>query len=470
MPERNIYDGMSALDFRYYDPDVAGFLSEEAFIWAKCQVEIALVRAFVRVGMCDQAVLDEVVAACREIRAEEVYAEEGTTRHDIRALVNCIQRRVSERARPFVHMMATSYDIVDTANAYRWTRVMEEVILPALLDFERVLIQLAIREAATPQIGRTHGQHAVPITFGFFLANFVHRFGESIECLRERTHALRGKFSGAVGAYNASSLFFPDPVIFEREVLSSLGLKPSGISTQIVPPEPMLRLVQELGNMAGIMANLVRDLRNLQRTEIGEAGESFGARQVGSSTMAQKQNPITFENIESDWKIVYGYVIGHLVTAMLDQISDHQRDLTNSASSRTYVEIVGYIAYMVKRLTKALAKLQVHREHCEANLRLSGDLILAEPLYLLLASLGHPNAHEAVRLLALKARTEGRSMYELASEDTELRPYLDRLSDDQTEILMGTRPYDGLATLKTERVARSWAERFSIEIEEHRNS
>lgn len=128
-------------------------------------------------------------------------------------------------------------------------------------------------------------------------------------------------------------------------------------------------------------------------------------------------------------------------------------------------EIVGYIVYMVKRLTKALAKLQVHREHCEANLRLSGDLILAEPLYLLLASLGHPNAHEVVRLLTLKAREEGRGLFDLASENDSLRPYLERLGDDQTAILTGARPYHGFATIMTERVARSWAERFSIEIE-----
>src|SRR5262249_45260386 len=151
---------------------------------------------------------------------------------------------------------------------------------------------------------------------------------------------------------------------------------------------------------AGILANLSDDMRNLQRTEIAEVGEEFEARQVGSSTMPQKRNPINFENAKSCWKIV----APRIVTLFMDQISEHQRDLTNSASARTYGEVIAYVVATTKRLTRTMGKLTVDRANLEKNLNMQKGMIVAEPLYIILAALGHPDAHEKVRTLTLEAQ------------------------------------------------------------------
>lgn len=446
------YDCISPIDFRYWNEKLAEMLSEDAFTRYKLRVELALVTVLCRRGLCNQSVVDEVAAACAQVTTEEVYAEEDKTKHDIRAMVNCIQRGVSDKARPFVHLGATSYDIVDTANACRYRDAVLHVLVPALMDLESILIGITEREANTPQIGRTHGQHAVPITFGFAMAEYVDRLGTSIVELRQRADQLPGKFSGAVGAYNASSLFFDDPRQFEAEVLSELGLKPLNHSTQIVQPEPMVRMISEIIVACGVMANLVDDMRNLQRTEIGEVGEEFKSDQVGSSTMPQKRNPINFENAKSIWKIV----MPRMVTIYMDQISEHQRDLTNSASGRTLGEIIAYAGALATRLTHTMKKLRVDHGNLDANLAKSQGGVLAEPMYLILASFGHPDAHEAVKQMTLLSDATGKSLSEVFAENADLDDYRQMLTDEQRCILSNPAEYTGRAAARAIEVASYW--------------
>lgn len=452
------FDSLSPLDFRYWDETLAEYLSEAAFIRYKLKVEVALVKTLNRAGLCSLAVVEEIAAAAAKLTPAEIYAEEKVTRHDVRALVNCLQREVSYEARPYVHMLATSYDIVDTANAMRYRDFVTEALVPMLLNLESVLIKLTHREADTLQIGRTHGQHAIPVTFGFFLAGFVSRLGQNILALQELADRLTGKFSGAVGAYNSTRLFFSDPEAFEFDVLNELDLEPAEHSTQINPPESLIRLFGEIILTAGILANLADDLRHLQRTEIGEVGEVFGFSQVGSSTMPQKRNPISFENIKSSWKIV----VPRFTTLLLDQISEHQRDLTNSASSRTYGEIAAYVYASTQRMTQVLDKLQVDHANLEKNLQLQGDLILAEPLYLLLASLGHPNAHEAVRVLTLEAQERQQTLLQTLQQYPELAAYLTRMTPQQRQIFIEPSQYVGIAGKKARRIAHRWQTRLNL--------
>lgn len=459
MRKRGVFDSLSPLDFRYWDEEVAEYLSENAFTRYKLRVETALVRTLARRGLCSQGVVREVEVACAQVTTEEVYGEEDRIHHDIRALVNCIGRKVSLLARSFVHRQATSYDIIDTANAARFRDVVLEVLVPSLVQLEGVLIGLVVREATTKQIGRTHGQHAVPITFGFAIAGFVSRLGGCIEKLQVCAKDLKGKFSGAVGAYNATYLFIDDPERFEREVLWELGLQPAEHSTQIVPPEVMARLLCEVTITAGVLADLANDMRQLQRTEIGEVGESFEGNQVGSSTMPQKRNPINFENIVSGWKTV----VSRIVTVFMDQISEHQRDLTNSASSRTYGEMIAYVVAMTKRMTRIMRKLEVDQENLARNLASQGDLILAEPLYLILADLGHPEAHETVRRLTLWAQKEQQSLVDIALGDPELEGYFGRMTPYQREALARPAAYTGIAAQKAEAIASNWKKKLNLQ-------
>ncbi len=451
-----LYDAVSPLDYRYWDRSVASYLSETAFTHYKLQVEQALVQALHERKLCAKSVVDEVAAA--RITAEEVYEEERRIGHDVRALVNCIQRRVNDSAKPFVHFAATSYDIVDTANAMRYKRVTTDLVVPELRRLEEALIALAEREAGTPQIGRTHGQHAVPITFGFTVAGYVSRLGQCLLNIRSLKDGLVGKFSGAVGAYNASSLFFPDPQRFEADVLSMLDLRPGELSTQIVQPEPLARLLNEMTLAAGAIANLARDMRHLQRSEIDEVAEAFGESQVGSSTMAHKRNPINWENIEGIWKII----LSRMTLVHMDTVSEHQRDLTGSVTGRTYGEIIGYFVSMAKRATRIVKKLSVVRESMDRNLALTKGKILAEPLYLLLAAHGHPNAHEKARQLSMHARDTGKGLLETALDDDEFRTYHARFSDDQRSVLEDPYRYVGIAKERTLSVTRRWKEEFNL--------
>lgn len=450
------FDNISPADYRYRDEEVAKYLSENGFTRYKLDVELALVKVLAKRGICSESVVAEVEAACQEITTEEVYAEEKKTRHDIMALVNCIRRRLSDGAKPFVHRPATSYDIVETANAARYRDVTRNVLVPTLVKLLRTLCDLAEREADTLQIGRTHLQHAVPITFGFALAMHASRLSDSISRYANLADDLVGKFSGAVGAYNASSLLFDDPEDFEEEVCGQMELNPALISSQIVPPEALTRLLQEVVLTAGIMANLCEDMRRLQATEIGEVGEEFEEGQDGSSAMPQKRNPINFENGVSLWK----KVMPHIITVYLDQISNHQRDLTNSASARTYPEMIHYTVVVAKRLEKTMRKLKVDRDNLRRNFERQGDLIMAEAWHTLLGILGHPDAHGAVKRLTLRVdRKEFPSLMAAAEQDMDIVPYMLRMKPQQIELLRHPEKYTGIAARTTrESVAlfREW--------------
>ncbi len=458
MGTRDVFDSISPVDYRYWEEEVAKYLSENGSTEYKLLVELALVKVLHRRGICSEAVVKEVEAACSQVTTAEVYEEEERIRHDIRALVNCIRLKVSDEAKPYVHMTATSYDIVDSANAGRYRDVVEKVLIPALVKLEGILIEITLREAKTIQIGRTHGQHAVPITFGFAMAEYVSRLGGCIVSLKHLSAKLVGKFSGAVGAYNASSLFFDDPEEFEKEVLAELGLEPAEYSTQIVPPEAFTRLCCEVTIVTGVLANLADDMRHLQRTEIGEVGEEFESDQVGSSTMPQKRNPINFENTKSCWKIV----APRIVTVFMDQISEHQRDLTNSASARTYGEVFCYVVSMAKRLTRTMRKLRVDHDSLKRNFALQKDLVIAEPLYIILAALGHPDAHEKVRSFTLQAQREKKSLEEIIKTDPEIQPYIEKMTPYQKHILFNSSVYTGIAAKKARKVAETWKQKLNI--------
>jgi len=449
----------SPTDSRYSVKELNRYLSAEAFVKYKAMVEKALVETLAKRGICPEKVAKEVAAASDSITAQEVAEEESKVIHDIRALVNVIQRKVSDQAKPYVHLTATSYDIVDTANALRYRQAVESVIVPDMAKLAKIWIELARRERDTIQIGRTHGLFAEPITFGFALAQYVNRWGNRIMKLKESSQTLVGKFSGAVGAYNSSSLFIPDPEEFEKELLSSLGLKPALVSTQIVPPELTTDLIHSIISAWSVLANFSRDMRHLQRSEIGEVGEAFEEERVGSSTMPHKRNPESFENIESLWK----EFVPRMTTKYLDQVSEHQRDLTNSASQRYDTEILMAFDFCVRRLSKVSQKLVVDRANLRRNLDLALPSIVAEPLYLLLASKGHPDAHEYIRRLSLESSRTGRPIVDLALSDQSLQPYLKKLSGKQLELIREPSKYVGIASLKVDKVLGYWEKRLKEE-------
>ncbi len=443
--EQNLY-AIDPLDGRYYDRDIAQYLSESSRIAYQAYMEAALAQTLAEFGVCTPAIADGIERATRNVKVEDVYKEEQKTKHDIKALVNCIKADVDDAAKPFVHFGATSYDIVASATALQLRDATQKVVMPRLRDLVRTLITLAEEYAQTPQIGRTHGQHAVPITFGFAMAEYVSRLGNTAVALEELCAGLVGKFSGAVGAYNALAIFVDNPLEFEKSVLAKVGLSPAEYSTQITPPELTVRLIDELAIAAGIMANLAHDMRHLQRSEIGETRERFEAGQTGSSTMAHKRNPWNFENVVSMSK----QVIAQSVNANQNLSSEHQRDLTDSASSRFYTISLACVASMAKRLDGIMSKIEVDTDAMQRNLKLSSGAIAAEPLYLLFEKYGHTEAHEKAKDLAHQALETGKTLVEVIAGDPEATEYWQKFTPKEQQIIREPEIYyTGLATQKT---------------------
>jgi adenylosuccinate lyase len=466
MNERDIFDNISPLDHRYSlreeeFNDYSTYLSEKSKVEYQAEVELALVKALAKRDICSEEVVEEVKEAIAELTTGEVYKEEKKTKHNIRALVNCIQKRVSDESKPYIHFTTTSFDIEDTANSLRYKKAAEELIVPTLKELEKVLMKIALREKDTVQVGRTHGQHAIPVTFGFSIAEYVSRLGNRIEEIEASSQQLKGKIAGAVGAYNASQLFFEEPESFEADVLAELDLEAGSHSTQIVEPEYMTDFVHSLVSSFGVIANFSDDMRNLQRSELAEVGEHFGEDQVGSSTMPHKRNPINYENVKSMWK----QFMPRMMTLYQDQISEHQRDLTNSASSRFIPELIVGLLSSVNRLIRVGEKLVVDHENIKENFEQNKEMIVAEPLYILLASYGHPDAHEAVRKLTLEAEETGKTLRELAVEKEELEPYIKQLSSKQKKLLTNPDKYIGTAVKKTEKVVEKYANKLDINLD-----
>lgn len=459
------FRNLSPLDHRYYFANqklfdrLADFLSEDAAVRQCVLVESVLLDHLVRhlLPETGEEVLREIAALPERIEASEVYREEETTHHNIRAVVNVMQRHLPESVRHLVHLGATSVDILDTAAAIRYRDVTRQVVLPLLGELEQELIDLAEREAETVSIGRTHGQHAVPITVGFALAEYVSRLGSSIKRMEDAAGDLRGKLAGAVGAYNATSVLHPDPEAFERTVLADLGLKPGEHATQIVSPEFLLRLLLEMNIAFGIIANLADDLRHLQRSEIGEFSEHFSAHQVGSSTMPHKRNPWNAEHVKSLWKAFSP----RAATWFMDQISEHQRDLTNSASGRFVVEFIAGFTAAAERMRSIVARLRVDHEGIERNLREGVRRVTAEPLYIILAAAGVADAHERVRRITLAAEQGGRTVLEVAREDGELWQRIatayQRLTGEDPELFFADPSrYTGRAAKKAREICANY--------------
>jgi adenylosuccinate lyase len=463
---RPVYANLSPLDHRYSisEPELfarlSAHLSEEAVIRSCARVEEALLVALIRrLAPADRraGLVVAVAGAAASVDPGEVYAEESKTRHNVRALVNVIRRNVPPEAATYVHLGATSADILDTAASLRYREATRRVLLPLLADLEEALVRLARAEADTPQIGRTHGQHAVPITFGFAVAGYASRLGKCILRIRDRAADLRGKLSGAVGAYNAGSLLVADPEALEREFLAGLGLRASDTATQLVEPEHLLGLLLEINACFGVVANLADDIRNLQRSEIAEVREEFADTQVGSSTMPQKRNPWNAEHVKSLWKAFAPRV----VTFFLDQVSEHQRDLTNSASGRFVADYLAGFAFAVARAVAVIGSLSVDRQAMAGNLHRAGDLAFAEAVYVLAARGGEPDAHERVRQATLRVEREGRRLREVLAEDPALWEALDAglrssVGCDAAAFFGDPARYTGRAASRARETADRW--------------
>jgi len=417
----------------------------------------------------------EMRAQVLEIRTAVVdELERKVTKHDIRALVRLIQEILPGKLRRWVHVPFTSYDPLETGRILQYLRANQQVLNPKIRELIRILADLVRKYASTLQIGRTHGQHAIPITVGFWLATVLGRILYNSQQIDSFASGLTAKITGAVGASNAvQGLGIAEKcgsVSFEERVLGKLGLRPAPISTQILPPEPLAYFLYSCIMLSASLGQLGRDCRHLMRSEIAEIGEPFSVGQVGSSTMAQKRNPITWENIEGMW----WRTLAEFSKVMFALISEHQRDLVGSSLARDFpiilVNLVTQLETLLRRDEKEAAFLErmtVNEANCLRNLQASANFVLAEPLYIALQMAGFTgDAHELVNRKAMPMSQQKdqpliRSVIELAADDPELATALAHMPPEVQSLLHHPERYTGDASVKAIQIAET-AEKYAV--------
>jgi len=370
--------------------------------WARIQkwmvVEVALAKAHAALGAIPKDAPAKIEAAARMVKKERVDEIESQIHHDLMAMVNALTEEAGDAGK-YVHLGATSYDIEDTATALIFVEAIN-LLDKDLESLASVLKKLALDHKSLVCIGRTHGQHAVPTTYGMKFALYYQELARARERLKEAKKRIAvGKMSGAVGTM---ATFGKDGPKIQKIVMKELGLEPAKVTNQVVQRDRHAEVLLDLALCAAMMEQVAKELRNLQRTEIAEVYESFGAKQVGSSTMPHKRNPHKSERVCSIARIVRANVM----TAIENIPLEHERDLTNSANERAiFAESFIATDFMALELTKILTSLRFYEDNIKRNLEMTNGLIMAERLMIKLTEkgMGRQEAHEVVRTLSQEA-------------------------------------------------------------------
>jgi adenylosuccinate lyase len=402
-------------EWRYGSEEMRRLFLAESIVKRYIDVEVAVMRGLEEAGIAPRGCAEAMRRCVEGVRPEEVYEREAVTGHDIASLAYIIGERCGECGR-FAHLGATSYDIVDTA----WALIIRDalrIVKERLWRVVEMLIEYAERYRDVVMVGRTHGQHAVPITLGFKFANYIYELSRSLERLCEaEKRIVRSKVSGAVGTMAA---WGGRGLVVESVASKMLGLEPHTISTQVAPRDSFAELVTDLAILASQLDRFALEVRELSRTEIGEICEA--GKRIGSSTMPQKRNPVTAERISGLAKVVRAFTI----TALENIPLMHERDLTNSSSERILIpHTLLAIDQMLLDMEKLLKTLYIDEEAIERNLKLSKGTIMAEAVMIKLVEKGMPR-HEAHKLLSELALTVGNEdFYAVLIRNEIVRKYL----------------------------------------------
>ena len=342
-------------------------------------VELAVTAARERAGQAPAGVSERIRARAR-IDGARMEAIESEVRHDVIAFLSMLSESLGDDARQ-VHVGLTSSDLVDTALACQIVAA-GRLLLDGVGALRRAVYALAERHRHTPMVGRTHGIHAEPITFGLKCLGWSEELGRDLARLEAALEGCAvGKFSGAVG-----TLAHLEPAI-EVDALSRLGLTPEPVATQVVQRDRHAALLCALAVLAGSLERVAVEVRHLQRSEVREAEEPFGAAQKGSSAMPHKRNPVRCERVAGLARLVRGYAQATLE----NQALWHERDISHSSVERVVLPDAFEVAdFMTAELTEIVGGLTIHPEAMRRNLESGGGLVFSQRVLLALTEAGLP--------------------------------------------------------------------------------
>lgn len=421
------------IDNRYGSPEMRKIFDEEERLNKMLLVEGAIAKAHSELGHIPKEAGDEIFkkANTKYVSLDRMKEIEAEINHDIMALVISLSEQCGEHGK-YVHLGATSNDINDSATALQFIEAFK-IISSDLNNLDKVLVELSKKYRNTVCVGRTHGQHAIPTTYGMKFALYLDEIRRANKRIEFSKDNVCGKISGAVGTMAS----YKDGPEFQKRVGSILGIKMAKISNQVVSRDIYADAMFSLASLASTLDKIAIEIRNLQRTEIMEIAEGFGKKQVGSSTMPNKKNPVTCEKISGLSRVVYSNVF----PALLNNLLWHERDLTNSSCERAiHPESFILLDEMLKGTIKVLSRLEFYEENIKRNLALTGYSNLAEVLMLKLVEkgMGRQEAHELMRTVSMK---EGRFIDNVkkSNEITEL------LSDSEINEALNPEKYIGYA-------------------------
>ncbi len=400
---------------RYSRPEMAAIWSEETKLAHWLEIECLVCEAMEELGLVPSGT-GESIRKTVDVDPTRVAEIERSTRHDVIAFLTHIEEQAGEPAR-HLHLGMTSSDVLDTALALQMVQAAR-TLLQDMASLKDVLHRRAWEFKDQLMIGRTHGMHAEPTTFGLKLALWYGEFARAEERLTRAMEGVRyGMVSGAVGTYAHLS-----PKV-EEFVCERLGLRPVPASSQIIHRDRHAEYLSTLALTAASIANVAMEIRNLSRSEVGEVAEGFGESQKGSSAMPHKRNPVTSEQL-----VGLARLVGSNASAALQNIPLwHERDISHSSVERVILpDSTILVDYMLAKLTDLLDRLEVYPEGMKRNLESARDLFHSEQVLLALirSGIGRQAAYEMVQRCAFRA-LEGGDFREALASDPDVAARLD---------------------------------------------
>jgi adenylosuccinate lyase len=400
---------------RYTRPEMGRIWTEENQFQKWLDVEILATEALGRLGEVPQAAAARIRKKAR-FNVARIRKIERQVKHETIAFLSSVADSVGDDAR-YIHVGMTSSDVMDTAFALQ-LKEAAAILVEDVKDLIRALRRQAFKYKNTPMIGRTHGVHAEPITFGLKLALWHEEMKRNLERLQNAAAEVAvGKISGAVGTFAQIS-----PRV-EAYVCRKSGLKPAAVSNQIIQRDRHAFFFATLAVIAGSLEKFAVEIRHLQRTEVQEAEEPFTAGQKGSSAMPHKRNPILSENVSGLARLMRSYA----QAALEDVALWHERDISHSSVERVIApDATIVLDFMLRRIAYVIGNLAVYPANMRRNLDKSGGAIFSERILLKLVGKGiaRDQAYRMVQRHALKVGKEGGSLRRELLNDSEIRRYL----------------------------------------------
>jgi adenylosuccinate lyase len=425
---------------RYATREMSQIFSEEAKIQRWLEVEAALAEAQAELEIIPKEAAEEISkkANLNYVSMERIKEIEKRIDHDLLAVVNALAEVCDKGYGRYVHMGATSYDIEDTAWALAFRDALL-VIRNRLKELVKILISKAKEYKELVCIGRTHGQHALPMTYGMKFALWSY---DIFGCIKRLdfflNNSIEGKMSGAVGTFAG---FGDKGIELQNKVMEKLNLKPSLITNQIVQRDKFADIIYLLAIISACLEKIAKEIRNLQRTEISEVLEPFSKEQAGSSAMPHKRNPHGSERICS----LARYLRALIHVALENVALEHERDLTNSANERIILTHSFMLTdFMLLEMISIIKGLTINVKNVQRNLNLMKGANLSERILIKLVEKGLPRhvAYEIVKNAAIKSFEEDLDFVELLYENELIK---EKITKDELKQLVNPYEYIGLS-------------------------